>query len=230
MHKGTSRVIFDIETVGRDFDSLDQETQQYFLKSAETEEEEQEIRDSLSLYPQTSAIIAIGLYNPDTQKGVVHYQAPEATPEPFEEEGIQYRAGDERAILQSFWEVIPLYREFVTFNGRTFDCPFILIRSAVHRIRPKRDLMPNRYNGPHIDLMDQLSFFGATRRRFSLDIWCRTFGIRSPKEDGIKGQDVRRLFAEKRYLDIARYCARDIRATAELLTCWEGYIKFQPSR
>lgn len=225
-----ARVIFDIETLGRDFDSLDEETRHYLLKSAETEEEEQAVRESLSLYPQTAEIIAIGLYNPDTRKGVVHYQAPGNTPEPFEEDGIQYAAGDEKGILQSFWEVIPFYQEFVTFNGRSFDCPFIMIRSAVHRMKPKRDLMPNRYNGPHIDLLDQLSFFGATRRRFSLDMWCRTFGIQSPKDGGITGQDVRHFFAEKRYLEVARYCARDLKATAELLRCWEDCIKFHPAR
>ena len=27
--------------------------------------------------------------------------------------------------------------------------------------------MPNRYNGAHIDLLDQLTFYGAARGRFS---------------------------------------------------------------
>ena len=69
--------------------------------------------------------------------------------------------------------------------------------------------MPNRYNGVHIDLLDQLTFYGASRRKFSLDMWCKTFGIKSPqKEEGITGYDIKNLFADKRYLDIARYCLR----------------------
>ena len=72
--------------------------------------------------------------------------------------------------------------EIITFNGRGFDCPFILIRSAVHKIKPTKDLMPNRYNGVHIDLLDQLTFYGASRRKFSLDMWCKTFGIKAPKK------------------------------------------------
>jgi len=223
-----SRVVFDIETLGRDFDSLDDATREYLLRGADSEEAEQKVKDSLSLYPLTAEIVALGMYNQDTGKGVVYYQAPGMSRDPFEEGGIRYEVADERGILENFWDIIRRYDEFVTFNGRGFDCPFILIRSAVHKIRPTRDLMPYRYNGPHIDLMDQLSFFGATRRRFSLDMWCRTFGITSPKEEGIKGEDVSTLFREGRYLDIARYCGRDVKATGELLEYWERYIRFQP--
>ena len=58
-------------------------------------------------------------------------------------------------------------------------------------------------------------------------MWCKTFGIKSPKE-GITGYDVKNLFADKRYLDIARYCLGDVRATKELFGYWENYIKFNP--
>ena len=34
-----SRIIFDIETAGKDFDSLDKGTQEYLLKWAESEED-----------------------------------------------------------------------------------------------------------------------------------------------------------------------------------------------
>jgi DNA polymerase III epsilon subunit-like protein len=225
-----SRVIFDIETLGKDFDDLDEPTQEYLMKWASTEEERQGVKDGLSFYPHTSEVIALGMYNIDSGKGVVHYQAPGEDTGSFEEDGITYAIADEKGILTSFWDVIPKYSEFVTFNGRGFDCPFIMVRSAVHRIRPTRDLMPNRYSGPHIDLMDQLSFLGASRRKFNLDMWCRTFGITSPKEKGIKGEDVKELFSEGRYLDIAKYCGRDIKATGELFTYWERYIKFDPRK
>jgi hypothetical protein len=105
-----------------------------------------------------------------------------------------------------------------------------MVRSAVHRITPSRDLMPNRYNVAHIDLLDQLTFYGATKRRFSLDMWCKTFGIKSPKSEGITGYEVKELFVSKRYLDIAKYCLGDIIATKELHTYWESYIRFSPGR
>ncbi|BCB95086.1 hypothetical protein JZK55_00080 [Dissulfurispira thermophila] len=229
------RIIFDIETVGIDFNSLDTSTQQYLLKWAETEEEEDRVRESLSLYPLTGEIVAIGMLNPDSNKGAVYFQTPEDMLLPFEENGIRFESGTEKEIIEKFWSAVKTYDQFITFNGRTFDCPFIMIRSAVNRIKPSRDLMPNRYNGTHIDLLDQLTFYGASKRRFSLDMWCKTFGIKSPKsanESGevITGYEVKDLFKSGRYVDIARYCARDLIATKELFLIWENYIKLQPNQ
>jgi DNA polymerase elongation subunit (family B) len=223
-----SQIIFDIETVGRDFESLDKATQEYLLRYAETEDEKEEIKDRLSFYPLTAEVVAIGLLNPDTQKGLVFFQTLGEPLLPFEEDNIRYETGTEKEILEKFWNVIKDYRQFITFNGRGFDCPFILIRSAIHRIKPKKDLMPNRYNDMHVDLLDHLTFYGATRRRFSLDMWCRAFGIKSPKEGGITGYEVKDLFRASRYIDIARYCVGDLRATRELLSYWENYIRFSP--
>jgi len=221
-----SRVIFDIETVGKDFKSLDRSIQEYLLRYAETEDEKAEIKDRLSFYPLTGEIVTIGLLDSDTQKGKVFFQNIGDPLLPFEEDNVLYQTGTEKEILEKFWAVIKGYDQFITFNGRGFDCPFILIRSAVHRIKPRRDLMPNRYSDTHIDLLEQLTFYGASRRRFSLDMWCRTFGIKSPKEGGITGDEVKELFKAGRHLDIARYCVGDLRATKELLFYWENYIKF----
>lgn len=220
-----SRIIFDIETAGRDFDTLETPVQDYLLKWANTDDERQEVRDSLSFYPLTGEIIAIGMYNPDSERGTVFFQNNSDPLLPFEDEGITYETGTEEEIIRRFWDTIKTCRQFVTFNGRGFDCPFIMVRSAVHRIKPLRDLMPNRYGDQHIDLFDQLTYYGATRRKFSLDMWCRTFGIRSPKEDGITGFDVKDLYRSGKYADIARYCAGDIKATAELFSIWETYLK-----
>jgi DNA polymerase elongation subunit (family B) len=223
------RIIFDIETVGMDFDSLDQSTQDYLLRWAETEEEEERVKESLSFYPLTGEIIAIGMLNPDTNKGFVYFHSGDMLL-PFEEDGIRYECATEREMLEKFWNTIKAYDQFITFNGRGFDCPFVMIRSAVNKIKPARDLMPNRYNGTHIDLLDQLTFYGASKRRFSLDMWCKTFNIKSPKsanESGeiITGYEVKELFKSGRFVDIARYCAGDLKATRELLLVWENYIK-----
>lgn len=221
-----SRVIFDIETVGVDFDSLDSAAQEYFLKYADDEKEVQRVKESLSFYPLTAEIITLGMLNPDTGKGAVYFQTPCDMLLPFEENGILFECGTEKKIIEKFWSAVKAYDHFITFNGRAFDCPFILIRSAVHKIKPARELLPNRYSGPHIDLLDQLSFFGTAKRKFSLDMWCRTFNIKSPKAAGITGYDVKELFRAKRYIDIARYCAGDLNATKELFLIWENYIKF----
>ncbi len=222
-----SRVIFDIETVGKDFEILEKAVQEYLLRYAETEAAKEEVKDSLSFYPLTAEIVTIGLLDPDTKKGFVFFQNAGDTMLPFDEDGIRYEVGTEKEILKKFWDVIRDYKQIITFNGRGFDCPFILVRSAVHKIKPKKELMPNRYSDAHIDLLDQLTFFGASRRRFSLDMWCRTFGIKSPKEGGVTGYEVKDLFKAGKYYDIAKYCVGDLKATGELLTYWEKYIRFK---
>lgn len=217
------RIIFDIETIGMDFDLLDDNLKDYLLKWAETSEEEEKVKERLGLSPLTGEIVAIALLEPFTMKGKVYFQSPGMLGLPFEEDGILYEAGTEKDIIERFWQDIKDADQIVTFNGRTFDCPFILIRSACHRLKPTIDLLPGRYNGFHIDLLDHLTFFGATRK-YSLDIWCRFFGIRSPKED-MSGSDVGELFKKERYIDIARYCVKDVIATKQLFECWENYIK-----
>ena len=223
-----SRIIFDIETVAKDFDLLDTPIQEYLLRFAATDDEKEEVKDRLSFYPLTAEIVTIGLLEPESGKGFIFFQTSGEPLLPFEEDGIRYESGTEKEIIGKFWDEIKRYRHFVTFNGRSFDCPFILIRSAVHKMKPTKDLMPNRYAETHIDLLDQLTFFGASRRRFSLDMWCRTFGIKSPKAEGITGYEVKDLFKAGRHLEIARYCAGDLRATRALLSYWENYIRFSP--
>lgn len=221
-----ARIILDIETAGADFDSLEQPVQDYLLRYANTEEEITLAKEGTSFYPLTAEVAAIGMLNPDTGRGAMYFQTPGQEPMlPMEEEGVLYETGDERFILEKFWEAVKSYDCIITFNGRGFDCPFLIVRSAVHKIKPTRDLMPNRYGDAHIDLLDRLSFFGSVRRKFSLDMWCRTFGITSPKEEGITGYEVKDLYERGKFLDIARYCVRDLHATKELFFYWERYMK-----
>ena len=223
-----SRVIFDIETAGSELDALDGPFKDYFLRFTESEEDIEAVKDSLSFYPLTAEIVAIGMLNPDSGRGAVYYQAATGQEaKNFEEDGIAFEAGTEKEILEKFWRAIRSYDQFITFNGRCFDCPFILTRSALHRTAPTRDLMPNRYCATHIDLLDQLTFFGAVRRRFSLDLWCRFLGIESPKKE-TSGHEVKDLFRAGRRLEIARYCAGDLKATKSLLEYWQNFMRFAP--
>jgi len=221
------KVIFDVETVGQNFETLDEISQEYFLKFAETEEEKEEAKNSLSFYPVTAQIITIGMLEVETDKGFVFFQNGDGPKEKFMEGEVTYISMNEKEILQNFWALIKKCSHFITFNGRTFDCPFVMIRSAINRVTPSRNLMPYRYaHDQHIDLSDQLTFYDAMRRKFSLHMWCHAFGIKSPKEEGITGLQVKSLFQDKRYQDIARYCYRDIQSTKELYLYWEKYLKF----
>jgi DNA polymerase elongation subunit (family B) len=225
----SKKIVIDVETVGKDFDSFDDMSKDYLLKYAETEDQIREAKESLAFSPLTGEIVAIGMLNPDTMKGAVFYQAPGLSPEPFEEKDIQYVPDTEGGVLKKFWEAIKHYDSIITFNGRGFDAPFIMMRSAILKIKPTKELMPNRYNLAHIDLLDQLTFFGAVRRKFSLHMWCKAFGIKSPKEEGITGLEVKNLFQKGKYIQIAQYCVGDLYATKALYEYWDAFVKF-PSR
>ena len=200
------------------------------MKYAKDEVEKEEIKSQrLGLYPLTGEIVTIGMYNPDTERGAVYFQAPEEEIAPYVKKTIEYSTGAEKEILEKFWADIKNYNQFVTFNGRGFDCPFLMMRSAILGVKPTRNLMPNRYYMTHIDLLDQLTFYGAFRR-FNLDFYTKSFGIKSPKDRGITGLDVKPFFQKKKYKEIAEYCAGDVKATAELFEIWNEYIYFDDRR
>jgi hypothetical protein len=90
-----------------------------------------------------------------------------------------------------------------------------------------RYLNNQKFNASHIDLQDQLTFYGAVRRKPSLHLACRAFGIKSPKAEGITGDDVKKLFKDKEYLKIARYNSGDLQATKELYEKWDKFINIK---
>lgn len=235
-----SKLIFDIETVGEDYDKLDETSQEvltHWIRKESSNKADYEValddlKNGLGFSPLTAEIVALGILDAEKDKGAVYFQAPGEKIAEFEEEGIKFKAMDEKEILENFWRIAENYTEFINFNGKSFDVPFILIRSAVHGIRPTKNIMSNRYLGSqkfdakHIDLLDELTFYGAVRRKGSLHLWSRAFGIKSPKSEGVTGDDVGRLFREKKFLEIARYNVGDLRATKELFMRWDKYLRF----
>lgn len=235
-----SALVFDIETVGEKFDELDAVSQEsltrWINKTADSDEEYksqlEDIKNELGFSPLTGQIVAIGALDSQTEKGAVYFQNLETDSQESEEQGIKYKPRTEKAMLEQFWTLAENYKEFVSFNGRSFDVPFLMVRSAVHGIRPSVDLMSNRYltsqkfGAKHIDLLDQLTFYGAMRKRGSLHLWTRAFGITSPKASGVGGDDVAGLFTSGDYLTIAKYNAGDLIATNKLFNIWQKFLAF----
>jgi DNA polymerase elongation subunit (family B) len=236
----SNKLVIDIETIGEDFDSLDRATKEnltHWIKRDSDSEDEyklalEDLKNGLGFSPLTGEIVAIGLLDYHKNEGGVYYQAPGQKNEEVKEDGISFKQMTEEEMLRKFWELAERYQVFITFNGRAFDIPFLVTRSAIKGIRPTKDLMRGRYlyqNNPdalHIDLAEQLSFYGATRRKGSLHLWSRAFGIPSPKSGGITGDDVGPLFKKKKFLEIAKYNVGDIRATRLLYEKWEKYLAF----
>jgi len=189
----------------------------------------QDIKASLGFSPLTGQIVALGVYDVERGEGTV-YSVGDATSTTDTSEGVfLYKWRTEAELLKEFWEGVSEYEVVVTFNGRAFDLPFIIHRSLALTITPTVDLMRYRYltqqSIPYqVDLQDQLTFYGAMSKRPSLHLFCRAYGIESPKIEGVSGDDVAELFAQKKFTDIARYNARDLIATAELYIRWQTHL------
>ncbi|MCX6120301.1 MAG: ribonuclease H-like domain-containing protein [Ignavibacteriales bacterium] len=219
-----SHVVLDIETLGFPVESFDEIQQKYLLKFAETDAERLETIQKLSLYPTTAQIIAIGMLNPETNRAKILFQSDEKLDYHSDDELVHFKSGSEKEIVEQFWLDIGHYDQFVTFNGRGFDCPFLMLRSAILQVQPTRNLMPYRYDASiHCDLLEQFTFYGALRK-FNLDFYCKSFGIESPKAHGVTGLDMKQLTDEKRFREIAEYNLRDLQATAELFRRWEKFL------
>lgn len=221
-----SRVVFDIETLALPLDSYDESSREYLFKFADSDEKVEEAKRNLNLHALTAQVIAIALFNPDSNMGKVLFQSDKKEEYDSADGAVRYESGSEREILEEFWRLIPSYQQFITFNGRGFDCPFLMVRSAILQVKPSRNLVPYRYDASqHCDLLDQFTFYNTTRR-FSLDFYCKTFGIDSPKAHGITGLDMAMLVEQRRFHDIAEYCLGDARATAELFRRWSHSFDF----
>ena len=226
-------IVFDIETSAYPFESLTESQQEYLLRYAE-KEKDVELRSEkvdnairyLSLYPFTAKVVAIGIYDINKNKSFVYYESRDNEESFVEEKNIHYKGLNETEILESFWRIVEVTDRVVTFNGRTFDVPFLMLRSALLKIKPSRNLLTSRYDKSfHIDLLDQFTFHGLTRK-FNLDFYCNAFGIESPKSKGISGMDVKTLYDAGKVKEIAVYCGNDIFATSELFKIWDEFLNF----
>ncbi len=192
-----STLIFDIETVGENWSSFDETTKKVltrWIDKTSRNEEEREIlkkslKDNLGFSPLTGFVVTLGVYDLEKEKGTVYYVGEGNKKEERLENGFLLKERTEKELLEEFWRGAEYYDTFVTFNGRAFDAPFLFHRSAVYEIRPTKNLLEGRYPSQqkscrHVDLQDELTFFGAVVRRPSLHLFCRAFGIESPKEEG----------------------------------------------
>jgi len=210
-------VVFDIETVGVEWESLDDAQRTYLEKNARTDEERAKLPELLSLWPFTGRIVVLAMVNPESGRGRVWYEKRDGRIEEVSSDGLFTFIGDtEPVFLCDFWKAIARFHRFVTFNGRRFDGPFLMLRSAVLGIPTTKNLAGYRYAvRPHLDLLDVISFFGASRK-WNLDFTCKAFGVESPKEHGMDGYSVGPYYRAGRLKEIAQYCRRDVEATARL--------------
>ncbi len=228
-------LILDIKTVGESWDELPESTRTYLLRWVERTARGQaelftlrdEVMEGLGLSPFTGRMVSLGIFDRQRKEGVVYVAAgTEVTVEPIGT--ITTKVRSEAVILTDFWDGVRQYDTVVTWNGRTFALPFLLHRSVAAGVMPTVDLLRKRYlhqqTPPyHIDLQDELSWYGALGKRPSLAMVCRTYGI--PYPDGMAMHDrVKALVMSGKWNDLVRSSANDVLATAAVYEKWLQYL------
>ncbi|MDD2646970.1 MAG: hypothetical protein PHV78_03790 [Patescibacteria group bacterium] len=107
-----AKLIFDIETVGEDFNEMDKKTQEAlteWIKQEYTGEEEYQnalknVKDRLGISPYTGQIVVIGVLDYEKKQGAVYYQAPGQKNKDFEENGYKFQQLTEKEMLEKFWQ------------------------------------------------------------------------------------------------------------------------------
>ncbi len=248
---------FDLETIPRDYNSFSESQQEYIVRYAKDEADEEQKKAQMALSPITAKLVVIGMQinevasSRNSNSGnenleiistsKMAYILDESKNDGEIVEGKLATDDDckymnEKTMLEHFWKIFTSrkYRNvhLISFNGRNFDAPFIMLRSALLGIRPSRNLMQGtKFNYHlHTDLIDELCFFspssyGATKR-FNFDFYAREFGLQSPKAEGIDGSKVKDFFLAGKVDEVAEYCMRDVTTTWNLYLLWRERLKF----
>lgn len=128
--------------------------------------------------------------------------------------------GEENYVISEFYKILSKFKGTISFNGLRFDLPYLRIRSyvtGVHSLLANEysdsDAKPWHVSETHIDVMDVIK--GASYQTLSLEEACYLFGIPSSKDD-ISGSEVSKVFYSEGIDRIAKYCNKDVVATAKL--------------
>ncbi len=119
----------------------------------------------------------------------------------------------ERDLLEAWWSLAALAETVVSFNGRGFDVPFLVVRSLLLDVPARVDLLGNRFGlRPHLDLHRVLAHGERIAGPANLDVLCWALGIESPKES-MDGSMVAPAYEAGQLQRICEYNAHDVRAT-----------------
>jgi uncharacterized protein YprB with RNaseH-like and TPR domain len=155
-----------------------------------------------------------GEQDPRTQDVTVFVvPPPHAAPAPPMPHWI--RVVTEVELLRAFWALSGHASCVVSYNGRSFDVPFLVGRSLIHEVPVRVDLISSKYSlRPHLDLYQVLGAGAGSwgRGPASLDVVCWALGLASPKEE-MDGSMVATTYAKGDLASIALYNAGDVRAT-----------------
>lgn len=124
---------------------------------------------------------------------------------------------DPRRIVELFWKGVQHYQHssLITFNGRGFDLPLLTLSAFRFGLScpryfddPDKFGFRYRYSPKHLDLLDWLTEYGASRLKGGLNLLAKMLG--KPGKMDTKGDQVAGLFAAGKVAEINDYCLHDV--------------------
>lgn len=120
---------------------------------------------------------------------------------------------DEGAILSALYDCLLTLRpvNLITFNGRSFDVPFILMRGLTHGLDFSALLPRDKWSKLHMDLYEHLG--GRWGLNAKLSEICWLLGI-----NGIcgSGSEIQGLYDNNDFPKIIEHCIGDVEAVEQL--------------
>jgi predicted PolB exonuclease-like 3'-5' exonuclease len=116
-------------------------------------------------------------------------------------------------IVRSFWLTAGRYpgAKLVTFNGRTFDLPMLELAAFRYGLSIQsyfNSKTRNRFGEGHIDLMELLTNYGASRFPGGLNLLSKLLG--KPGKVDVAGHQVYDLYRQGKVDLINEYCSFDV--------------------
>jgi hypothetical protein len=224
-----STLVFDIETVPAwDLRKVPPTVAKTVAKHAERQDGDEGKVMSLSPFfgKVVSLAVADGERPPDEQDVTVFVVAPPGSTRRGYPSWM--RVVSEPELLEAFWALAAHAGLVVTYNGRGFDVPFLQVRSLIHGLPARVDLLSDSYSlRPHLDLYRVLTHGAYGLGPASLEVVCWALGLASPKEQ-MDGSMVATAYAKGDLELIAKYNAGDARATTAVYQkVRDGVLKFR---
>ncbi|MDE7196904.1 MAG: 3'-5' exonuclease [Helicobacter sp.] len=146
-----------------------------------------------------------------------------------------FEAGkSEREIIEAFLTYLQKQPRLVSFNGRGFDMPMLLLRAMRYNLqagayfetknpavgKDKWENYRQRFSERfHLDLFDSLGHFGAATRGLKLHNIASACQL--PGKFDTQGDEVYRLYADGKMGAIDAYCESDVLNTYWLFLKWQ---------
>src|SRR3989344_710785 len=180
-------LVVDIETVPAEI--KDEDIKEYLM-------DKQINKEMRSFHPLFSKIICICLKN---------------------ENEIITLSGNEKEILEKFWDIAKGYNYFITFNGYGFDVPFLIIRSTIKKVKFRNIINLNKFSMQGSNHFDVMLYFNQSGNftNIRLDVIAKSLGIQIDS-NRFTGREVEKLHKEGKMDEIISHCKQDVEITEQI--------------